>query len=339
MDPNEGTPGPTLPPAPPPAPPAAPGFQPPPSVPPPLPPVGDYLRQVLALGRASFVPALPALVLLYCYRLGMGLYLVFAGDTTSPLGFSNSQAYIATILLVATASLPLLVLVYTPMLPFLDAILRGARRSFLDCVKQVLELTWPYGLSSLLQLLIIALPALVFVVGAGLVIMPLPNLPDQARVGLVMLTTVPAAVWAVVAMFFLGLATPLLILDGRGPVASVTESLRLVRRHFGGLFGRVFLLIVVIGFAALFFALPSAMLSMVATAAKQRFVGLEIAKAAWDSAVSTATFPFSVAGLLILYRALVPASGSAKPGPSPEGAVRLPIQGETTNATPPYRFE
>jgi len=339
MDPNEGTPGPTLPPAPPSAPPAAPDVQPPPFLTPPLPPVGDYLRQVIALGRASLVPALPALVLLYCYRFGMGLYLVFTGAMTSPLGFSNSQAYIGTILLMATASLPLLVLVYTPILPFLDAILRGGRRSFIDCVKQVLELTWPYGLSSILQLFIIALPAFALVFGAALLTLPLANLPDPARVSMIMLAAIPACVWVVVAMFFLGLATPLLILDGRGPVASIGESIRLVRRHFGGLFGRVFVLFALIIVAALFLALPSAMLSIVGTVARQRIIGLEIAKVAWDSVVSMAIFPFTVAGLLILYRALVPAAGAGELARSPEGVVRLPIQGETTSATPPYRFE
>jgi hypothetical protein len=119
----------------------------------------------------------------------------------------------------------------------------------------------------------------------------------------------------------------------------------MVRRHFGGLFGRVFAFLALLTIAALFLSLPSAMLRIVTTVARQKIIGVEIARLVWDSAVSTAAFPFSVAALLILYRSLVPgvpgAPGAlaATPGGADAGVARLPISGETTSATPPYRFE
>ncbi|MEK7315235.1 MAG: hypothetical protein AAB011_03570, partial [Candidatus Eisenbacteria bacterium] len=56
----------------------------------PAPSVGEFLRQVFALGRRSILPALPILVLLYFYRFGMGLYMIFSGDVTSPMGYPST---------------------------------------------------------------------------------------------------------------------------------------------------------------------------------------------------------------------------------------------------------
>jgi hypothetical protein len=315
----------------------------PPRVPlaPALPPIGDFFRQVLTLGRQSIVPALPALVLLYCYRFGMGLYLVFSGDTTSPLGFPDYQARAFPLIVTATAYLPLLVLVYTPFLPLQDAILRGTKRSFMDSTKHVLERLWPYGVSSLIQFAIIVVPATMIVLVTGLATLPFGALPDKTRAALILLAMAPAAVWIVVSLFLMIFATPLLLLDGRGPLASIRESFRLMRRHFSGLLGRFVAFIVVIVIAAVFFSLPSAMLTIVTAVARQKIIGVEIARAVWDSAVSTATFPFSVAGLLILYRALVPAreSTAGHLEPAAAGDVPVPTPGEATGPTPPYRFE
>ena len=335
MDENEGTP---LPPPPAPAPAEPPESPTPPAltlapfVPsaPLLPPVGEFLWQVLALGRKSILPALPVLVLLYFYRFGMGLYLVFAGGTTSPLGFPDYQARAVTWIITATAYLPLLVLVYTPFLPLQDGLLRGPKRSFVESVKHVLEMLWPYGVSSFLQLLLIAIPAVGMIVVAALATMPLTSLPDQVRTLLIFVAMVPAFLWILVAMFLLSFATPLLILDGWGPVTSIRESVRLVRRSWGALFGRLFLFVVILIFAGVFASFPSAILNVVTTVARQKMVAVDIARVAWDSLVSTALFPFTIAGLLLIYRTLVP--GPAEP-------PQIPIEGPTTTTTSPYQFE
>jgi hypothetical protein len=351
MDENEGIPlpPPSAPapatPAPPPTPPAlhlAPFT---PSAPP-LPPAGDFLRAVLALGRQSILPALPVLVLLYFYRFGMGLYLVFASDTTSALGFPDDQARALTWIVMATAYLPLLVLVYTPFLPLQDGLLRGPRRTFVESIKHVLELVWPYGISSFYQLLLVVIPAAAMIVLAELATMPLTSLPDQVRTLLILVAMIPAGLWIVVAMFFLSLATPLLILDGWGPVTSIRESVRLVRRSWGALLGRIFLFFIILCFAAVFASFPSTILKVVTTVAQQKLVPVEIVRVAWDSLVSTALFPFSIAGLLIIYRSLVPgpavagapASGAAGAPGAPE-SPRLSTEGPTTTTTSPYQFE
>jgi hypothetical protein len=206
----------------------------------PLPPVGDFLRQVFSLGRRSIAPALPVLVLLYFYRFGMGLYLILSGGVTSPMGYPDEQLRAVTWIVAATAYLPLVVLIYTPFVPFQDAILRGERRSFSDAVKHVLELVWPYGVSSILQLLFISLPAVVILVAAGGASLAMTAIPVEARPLFILVAMIPAGMWIAFAMFLLAFATPLLVLDGRGPVQSIRESFALVRRHFGGLFWRFF---------------------------------------------------------------------------------------------------
>ena len=302
---------------------------------PPFPPIGVFLRDVIALGRRSILPALPALVLLYFYRFGMGLYLVFAGDTTSPLGFPDYQARAVTWILMATAYLPLLVLVYTPFLPLQNGLLRGPRRTLVESIKHVLEFLWPYGISSFYQLLLVAIPATGFVVLAGLATLPFTSLPDQVRALLVFFAMVPAGIWILVSMFLLAFATPLLILDGWGPVASIRESVRLVRRNWGALLGRLFVFAVVLVFAGVFASLPSTMLSVVSKVAQEKMAALDIARVFWDSLVSTALFPFTIAGFLILYRTLVPGPAAAGAPESP----RLPTAGPTTTTTSPYQFE
>jgi len=286
-----------------------------------LPPVGDFLRQVIVLGRRSIAPALPVLVLLYFYRFGMGLYMIFSGGATSPMGYPDTQLRAVTWIVAATAYMPLLVLVYTPFLPFQDALLRGERRSFIDAAKHVLERLGRYGISSFLQLLFIALPAVAVVVATGGATMALGGIPVEVRSILVLLAMIPAGIWVGFAMFLLAFATPLLILDGRGPVESIRESFALVRRNFGGLFWRFFVSAIVLTFAIVFASFPSAMLTVMASVAQQKLVAVEIARLVWDSAVSTLAFPFTVAVLLVLYRAVVPP------------------RDETITTTSPYRFE
>lgn len=270
------------------------------------PPVGEYLHQVFALGRRSILPALPILVLLYFYRFGMGLYLIFSGDVTSPMGYPDTQIRAVTWIVAAAAYMPLLVLVYTPFLPFQDSILRGEKRSFVDAVQQILELLWPYSVSAFFQLLFISLPAAAIVVVAAMVTMALGGLPVEARSFLVLLAMLPAGLWVAFAMLLLAFATPLLVLDGRGPLASIRESFSLVRRQFGWLLGRLFISVVVLTFAVIFASLPSSMLTVMTSVANQKLVAVEIARLVWDSAVSTLAFPFSVAVLVILYRTVVP---------------------------------
>lgn len=335
-----------------PAPPAAPAAPAPaaPTLVPPLPPVGDFLRDTLSLGRRSLAPALPVLVVLYFYRFGMGLYMIAAGGSTSPMGYPDYQLRAVTWIVAATAYLPLLVLVYTPFLPFQDAIFRGERRGFLDSVKLVLELLWPYGISSFYQIVFIAIPATVIILGAAAVTMAMGAIPIEMRSILVLLAIVPAGIWIAFAMFLLAFATPLLVLDGRGPMESIRESFSLVRRNFGGLLWRFVVAAALLTLVIVVASFPSTMLSVLSSVAKQKLVGVAIARLIWDSAVGTLAFPFTVAAMIVLYRALVPSRDGAGEAalphsvtPSGGGAdpnvAAVPTKGETVTITSPYSFE
>lgn len=312
-----------------------------------LPPVGTFLRDTLSLGTRSIAPALPVLVGLYFYRFGMGLYMVTTGDSTSPMGYPDYQLRAVTWVVAAASYLPLLVLVYTPFLPFQDAILRGQRRSFVDSVKLVLELLWPYGISSFYQILFIALPATLIIVGAAAVTMAMGAIPIEMRSILVLLALVPAGIWIAFAMFLLAFATPLLVLDGRGPMESIRESFALVRRHFGGLLWRFVVAVALLTLVMVVASFPSAMLSVVSSVAKQKLVGVAVARVFWDSAVGTLAFPFTVAAMIVLYRALVPPTdhaGATAPttprgGDAGPNAGAVPTKGETVTTTSPYSFE
>jgi hypothetical protein len=305
-----------------------------PSAAPALPATGAYLQEAFRLGVRSLMPALPALVLLYFYRFGMGLYLVFSGTTTSPLGFPDYQAQAVTMIVTMAAYLPLLVLVFTPFLPLQDGILHGRPRSFFDCVKYVLEILSPYAVSAVLQFLIIALPAMAIVIGISLATIPFGAMTIQLRTAFILLGMFPAVCWIGFSMFFLSFATPLLVLDHRGPVASLGESARLVRRHFGGLSVRLSAFTILLVLAMIFLSLPSAMLTVASAASGSKVIAIDVARLVWESGVSALLFPFWVAGLLVLYRAVVPAAAAAEPIP----ATPAPAP-ENVSTTPPYRFE
>lgn len=307
-----------------------------PFVPPvPLPGLGDYLRELVRLGVQSIRPAIPALVLLFCYRFGMGLYLLFAGDATSPLGYPDPQARVVTAVVTAAAYLPLLVLVYTPFLPLQDSLLRGERRSFFDCAKLVLELLPKFALSGLAQGAIVVGPALAIILGAAIAAAPLGAAPQEVKMLLVLAAMVPALLWVCVAAFLLSFAVPLLILDGRGPIESVRESFRLIRSRFGGLFGRLLFFGLALFLVLLFVSFPNSMLAALSAVAGQQFLGAQIAGLVWTSAVSAALFPFSVSALLVLYRAMVPAAAA----PASPSADRPVEPAEPTSTTNPYAFE
>ena len=130
-----------------------------------LPPFGDYIRATFALGRRAIRPALPALVFVYFYRLGMGLFMDFSPSALGTRAGAPGSA--AGFLMVAAGYLPMLVLVYTPFLPFLDSLLRGGTASFVDAVKQVLEVAWQLLVSLILQVAVVITPVTVLLVAAG----------------------------------------------------------------------------------------------------------------------------------------------------------------------------
>lgn len=302
----------------------------------PLPPVGSFLSDVFSLGFRSLIPALPTLTLLCFYRFGMGLYLEFAVKQTSPLGLPDERAAPAHMILTAAAYLPLLVLVYTPFLPLQDAIIRGGRKSFLDSIRHVLECMVPFSLSSLAQIVILMAPVLVmaFIVAAAL--STVPEAPKEVVMGTVFLLLLPVVAWVVIAGLFMLFATPALILDGHGPIQSLVFSAREVARHFFSVLGRLFAGFGVIIVAIVLASFPASILKMTAAAAGIHSPPLTIAQVFWTSVVAAVAFPFTVAVLTTLYRAVAPVPSVALPTPD-SGAP--PTVGEPHQVETPFVFE
>lgn len=303
-----------------------------------LPPVGAYLRALFDLGRRSIVPALPALVFLWFYRFGTGLYFVMAREGSSPLGFHDERTLLVQAVMGAAAFLPLLVLVHAPFLPLQDSLLRGERRNFLDAIKHVLERMIPFALSVLLQLLIAFGP--IALVGGILIaaLAPVPDLPKELVLLILVAGIVPVVLWILAWWLFLLFATPGVILSDLGAARAIAASVRLVGGHVWGIFGRFLLFSLVLIAIVMAASIPVAILGAVGAAAAHAEPLFRLLSLLWTSLVTALTFPFGIAATVVLYRALVPAPAAAAPlgiegEAAPEG---LPPGAEPLT---PYPFE
>jgi hypothetical protein len=132
--------------------------------------------------------------------------------------------------------------------------------------------------------------------------------------GLLALVLIAGFVWMLIAGVLLMFATPAVVLDAEGPVQSIRTSVRLVTGNLGALLGRL----LAFGFVAtvLYIAatLPAQLLNAVERASGAASAPLKVASVIWTSAIDTLSFPFWVAALLVLYRALAPRSGAARAG-------------------------
>lgn len=305
-----------------------------------LPAYGDYLREILALGRRSIRPALPAIVFVYFYRLGMGLYAeISPGGAGLREGGLGS---IAAFLTLAAGYLPMLVLVYTPFLPFLDRLAREGTASFLGAVRQVLEVAFRYFVSLIAQICILVVPvALLAGLAAALTagvsggwmehIRTGEDLTNALRATILLALLFPAFLWAFYAGMHLLFATPALVLSGRGPLASIRVSWQLVSGQFWGIFGRLLTYGLVLLLASVVLSLPSSFLNAALTASETTNPMFKIPSVIWVSAVDAFLFPFGVAALLILYRALAPEGAAAGAGGAAAEAEARP--------TSPFIFE
>ena len=321
-----------------------PGSAPPAIVPRPaiLPPFAEYIRAVWALGLRGLRPALPALVFVYFYRLGMGLFMVYS----TPPGAARSAmpGWPAAFLMMAAGYLPMLVLVYTPFLPFLDSLLRGGPASFVGAVKQVLEVAWQFLVSLIVQMVIVLAPVTILAVVAGALSAGLhgAGLLERLQTGLdvttalrlwiVALCLIPAFAWIVFAAFHLLFATPGVVLERLGPLASIGHSWHIVGHYFWRLLGRLLGYAVLVMLASIVATMPAALLTAAATASGSANPMLKVPGVIWSSAIDALLFPFGAAALLILYRAIVPAEAPA-PTAAEGSAVAEP------RPTSPFLFE
>lgn len=283
-----------------------------------LPPFSVYLRDVFHLGKRSFRPALPALALLYFYGVGTGIF--FAVNPDSEISQARSVGAYLPALASLVAFLPMLMLIYTPFLPLQDSLLRGREIPFRAAVRRVLELAWYFIVSTAIQLLICLAPVVPIAAVAWLLV---PGAGNAAPAGAHAAGTAILAIalsmgWVIIAATFLIFATPAVVLESRGPIRSIGVSVRLVRGHFWGILGRFLGFFVVLVFAGVIAGAPVSFLTAAARAAGGTgSTPLVILETIWSSAVSALLFPFGVAALLLLFRALYPARTAAAAGPAP----------------------
>lgn len=301
-----------------------------------FPSLATYLRTVIALGLGSLRLSFPALAFLYFYRLGMGLYLAFSRDGSSPFGTGNEEALIMSGAMHAAGYLPLLVLIYTPFLPLQDALLLGKRRSFPDSVRHVLERLVPFGLSVIAQLAILFGPPALLLGGMVLFIRAVPSTPQELLRVIALVTVAPCVLYVAIAGLFLMFAVPSVIIDGRGPLAAIRQSLALVGRNAGAIFGRLFVFFSLLLITAMAASLPEAFLQAGTAATGFEHPAIKITGAIWAAAVAALLFPFTVAALLVLYRSAVPSRGTAPASGETIGSVspEKPLP-----ATSPFIFE
>ena len=276
----------------------------------PLPYVADYLRAIVDLGRRSFRPALPALLLLYFYRLAIGVYMALS-DYTYPEGGDAIGAILPQVAIMGTF-VPLLLLIYTPFLPLQDGLLRGRGVSFTAAIRQVFEVSWNFMLSGVAQVLILFTPFVALCLVAGIMVSVSGADPEAARVVAMAFVLLAGCLWTLVGSLFLMFATPAVVLDGEGPVRSISTSIRLVRGHLSGLVGRLVAFAFVATIAYLFAMMPAAILTAAERSSDVVSVPFKVAGVIWSSAVDTLSFPFWVAALMVLYRALVPPASDAQ---------------------------
>lgn len=302
-----------------------------------LPPISEYLRATFALGRRSLQVALPALLLLYCYRLLVNLFLALSSGKNSSGAYVHGydqDAILASVRIHAAFYLPLLVLIYTPFLPLQDGILRGAPRSFASCARLVLERIVPFAFSAIAQGILVLGPPVFLFGGVALVVRTFPARPDSLVHALAFATLIPCLLYVAIVALFLMFATPAVVLEHRGPLASIRVSFGLVVRHLGGILGRLFVFFLLLIVVGIFLSVPEGILAAISTVSGSDNPAFSIAEAIWSAAVSVLLFPFSVAALMVLYRAVSPAPNMAEAS----GSADPELAGRPTTSSP-YVFE
>jgi hypothetical protein len=277
-----------------------------------LPSIADYVGAIWNLGRRSLAPGLPALAFVYFYRLGLGAYLTLS-DTTYPQGM-DALGIIGPQLAVIAAFVPLLLMIYTAFLPLQDSILRARPVTFLGAIRRVFETAWNLTLSGTAQAVILLLPLAVLLFITGLVLPDTGGEADPTSLVVMSFVLLAGLAWALIASLPMAFATPAVVLDDEGPIQSLRTSVRLTLSHLGGILGRF----VGFGFPAIVIycmvRMPTVILTNAAVASGAASVPIKLAALIWASAVDTLFFPFWVAALMVLYRALVPPAAATRGG-------------------------
>src|SRR6185437_5697439 len=123
-------------------------------------------------------------------------YMAVAGRT-SVLG-TAAMADLVPRIAVAATLLPVFLLIYTPMLPLQESLLRGQPITFLAAVRRTLESAWALTVSGIVQGFAILTPFLVVCVAAALV---MPTQVGEAMDPSKLFTVVVVAIAGLFGMF------------------------------------------------------------------------------------------------------------------------------------------
>ncbi len=278
-------------------------------------PAAELLRAAVALGHRSLKPAsgiLVAAALAIFVRASLAEEFFHGNDLLSPTGEPLSQlaSALLTVVVFTVLSIGFLLL-----LPLQDSLAQGRATSERAAAKAVYGRTGALAVSGMVQAAIVFGPPAVLLVSLATQEMR-AVLAEGGTLDTPTLTAVQAAVlhgslgascfWLAITNVLFLFAAPLLLLEGRGPLRSIWLSATLVvRRGFPewNRFLSIALLWTVI-YAVV--VLPRSVIGQVVAPLPRTSFLRATLPAAWSAASMPAALAYGVAGLVVLFRRLVP---------------------------------
>ncbi|MGH7680773.1 MAG: hypothetical protein ACRENN_02155 [Candidatus Eiseniibacteriota bacterium] len=201
------------------------------------------------------------------------------------------------------------------LLPLLDGLVRGISIGVARAASSVARKTIPLTVSSVVQGVILAVPLTVLLVSAvAPVVRPVLDSGGVSQPGILqaLLRTAlwrafwPALAWTAVVSLLFVFAFPFVILENRGPIRSIGLSASLLVRSLRREWGRIAGVLVLWLCLAAIVWLPQAPLRSAFGLTSGARVGASLASA-WGAAASALALLWCDAGLIALFRKLVPA--------------------------------
>jgi len=281
----------------------------------PLRPATETFRAAVALGHRTLQPASGILVsaaLVNFVWTGLAVEF-FRGGTFSPAGDSILQL---TSMFLTVVALAVLSVGFLLLLPLQDSLERGRMTSERAAARVVLRRTDALAISGLVQGAIVFGPPTVLFVSLALQEMSAVT-AEGGTLDPATLVAIQSAVlrgslgatclWLAVTNLLFLFAAPFLLLEGRGPLRSIRLSVGLVLRRGLPEWGRFFAIALLWGLLYAVVVLPgSGIQRMVASLPRTSFLRTTL-PAAWSAASSVGALAYGAAGLVVLFRRLLPA--------------------------------
>ena len=278
-------------------------------------PAAELLRAAVALGHRSLRPAsgiVVAAALAMFVRVSLAVEFFHGNEALSPTGEPISML---ASMLVTVAAFAVLSLGFLLLLPLQDSLLQGRPTSERAAAKVVFGRTGALTVSGMVQAAIVFGPPTILLVSLATREMQ-AVLAEGGTLDTPTLVAVQAAVlhgslgatclWLAITNFLFLFAAPLLLLQGRGPLRSIWLSAALVIRR-GLPEWSLFLSIALLwtGIYAVVVLPGSEIERVVAHLPRTSFLRTTL-PATWSAVSVPAGLAYGVAGLVVLFRRLVP---------------------------------